>query len=68
MSQRARHVRRVINEVVGACGMPAVVEELDAEVAIKREYPVAHLVDLMEERAVVRAEREGHDGAQVDSA
>ena len=48
--------------------MPAVVEELDAEVAVEREHPVAHLVNLMEQRAVVGTEREAHDGAEVDAA
>jgi hypothetical protein len=63
VTERARHVRRVVDQVVGARGVPAVVKELDAEVAIEREHPVAHLVDLMEECAVVGSEREAHDRA-----
>jgi hypothetical protein len=59
---------RVVDEVVGPRRVPAVVEELDAEVAVEREHPVAHLVDLMEERAVVGTERKAHDGTEVDTA
>ena len=57
MPQRTRHVGRVVDEVVGPRRVAAVVEELDAEIAVEREHPVAHLVDLMEERTVVRPER-----------
>jgi hypothetical protein len=68
MPQRARHVRRVVDEVIRPRRVPAVVEKLDAEVAVEREHPVAHLVNLMEERTVVGTERQAHDGTEVDTA
>ena len=47
--------------------MAAVVEELDAEVPIEGEHPIAHFVDLMQERALGRIEGEADDGAHADA-
>ena len=68
MAERARHVGRVVDQVVGTRCVPAVVEKLDAEVSVKRKHPVAHLVDLVEERAVLRSECQAHDRPEVYSA
>lgn len=57
-----------VDEVVGVCRVSAMVEELDAEIAVEREHPVAHLVGLDGAARGRRGEREVDDGAQVDAA
>lgn len=68
MAECVCHVGRVVYEVVRPRRMSAVVEELDAQVPIEREHPVAHLMDLVNKRPVLRRQRQGHDRPKVESA
>ena len=43
----------VVDQVIGSICEPAVVEELDAYVPVQGQDPVADLVDLMQEAAVL---------------
>ena len=46
----------MIDEVVRASRLPAVIEELDSHIAINSDDPIAYLVHVVDERAVLCVE------------
>ena len=53
MPEIGGHVRRMIDEVVRASRLPAVIEELDPHIAINSDDPIAYLVHVVDKRAVL---------------
>jgi hypothetical protein len=48
MPNTAKHLWRVVDEVVRSPWLPAMVEELNTHIPVEGEHPVAHLVHLVE--------------------
>jgi hypothetical protein len=53
MPEIGSHVWRMIDEVVRASRLSAVIEELDPHIAINSDDPIAYLVHVVDERAVL---------------
>ena len=52
---------RVVDQIVGSVTPAAVVEELDAHVAVDGEHPVARVVDFADERTAVGTQHQADD-------
>lgn len=64
----AGHVRRMVDQIIRPGGMPVVVEELDAQVTINRQHPIARFVYLVQQRPFVGGQAESHHRPPVGQA
>lgn len=65
MAHGARHVGRVVNQIVWPRGMATMVEELDPQVPINREHPITDLMNLMEHGTLVCRQAQRHNRARM---
>ena len=65
MPEIGGHVRRMIDEVVRASRLPTVIEELDAHIAVNSDDPITDLVQVVDERAVLRLKGQRNNRDQL---
>src|SRR5574343_903369 len=65
MAHSARHVGRVVDQIVWPRGMATMVEELDPQVPINREHPITDLMNLMKHGTLVCRQAQRHNRARM---